>query len=212
MIRNEKGFTLTELIAGIVLASLLFTGFTIFYIQFLKDMHEIRDFNQLQSDVISMFEEIRHGTAQKDVNDKVGLIGLMTSSKVIIGPGDNMKMIPIITDIGGEYWARYRLNSKGQVVLDAAYRTKRINNRVIFPKSDEKIDREYKYQITDLSFTNITPTGSLVKLVKIQVEAQVRYRARGPEVSKADDLRNNIGKINFETVVYVGNVKDELEP
>jgi len=212
MIRNQKGFTLTELIAGIVLASLLFTGFTLFYIQYLKDIHEINDYNQLQTDVITLLEDIRHGTPQKNVNDQVGLIGLMTASQVIIGNDNSLKMIPIITDTGAEYWAKYRLNNKGQVVLDVAYRTNRINNRVIFPKSDEKIDNQYKYQVTNFSITSLTPAGSVTRLVNVKIEAEVRYRARGPKVSKEDDLRNNIGKVSFETVVYVGNAKQVTQP
>ena len=74
MIKNQKGFTLTELIAGIGLVSLLFVGFTIFLIQFVNNFKEINEFNTLQHELLSTIEAMRYGYVKVGVNENESLI------------------------------------------------------------------------------------------------------------------------------------------
>lgn len=209
MYKNQKGFTLTELIAGIVLVTLLFTGFTIFYMQFLKGLFEMREFNQLQEDVLYTFESMRHGYAKKNINDKKGLIGLLTAQTVAISTNNSAVTItPIITDTGSRYWAKYSLDNEGRILLNAQYGLYHISNQVIFPSSSEKVGREYKYQVTNFKISNLTSGGNFVKLVRIKIDAEVRYRQRGLDQNRVEDQKQNIGNVSFETVVYIDNAKD----
>ena len=81
MIKNQKGFTLTELIAGIGLVSLLFVGFTIFLIQFVNNFKEINEFNTLQHELLSTIEAMRYGYVKVGVNENESLMWLMTANK-----------------------------------------------------------------------------------------------------------------------------------
>ena len=205
MIKNQKGFTLTELIAGIGLVSLLFVGFTIFLIQFVNNFKEINEFNTLQHELLSTIEAMRYGYVKVGVNENESLIGLMTANKVNIATnGKAVTITPIVTKAGERHWANYTLSPKGEIVLSAVYGIKSINNEVIFPKSKEVIDKALKYRITNFYIANSSPVVSNdISLVTITIEGQVRFRPKASGQNREEDQRLNTRTARFETTVFI---------
>ncbi len=207
MIKNQKGFTLTELIAGVALSTLLFAGFTMFLIQFVNNFKEINEFNTLQHEMLNTMEVIRYGYAKKGKNDNDALIGLLTANKVTIGSnGKTITIKPIIANTGEPHWATYNLDSKGRIVLNAQYNTNHIIGEVIFPKSDEVVDKALKYRITNFSVKNVSPliTGK-VCMVTLYLEGVVRFRPKGRNQNRLEDEKMNTKKATFESTVFISN-------
>jgi prepilin-type N-terminal cleavage/methylation domain-containing protein len=207
MIRNQKGFTLIELIAGIALSTLLFAGFTMFLIQFVNNFKEINEYNNLQHEMLNTLEVIRYGYVKKGKNENDAMIGLLTANKVNISPnGKSVTIMPIISNTGETHWARYTLDSKGRIVLDAKYGIHNLSGEIIFPKSDEVVDKALKYKITNFSVKNVSPILSdKVSFVTVTIEGQVRFRPRGKNQNRLEDEKMNTKKATFESTVFVSN-------
>jgi hypothetical protein len=211
-IRNEKGFSLPELIASLPLVALVFIVIAIAVISFITTYEETRLYAQLQQELFETIETIRHGYAMAGVTDEEGLIGLLTARQVDIGYANNsIKIIPIVPGeaLGDDnYWVRYHVDNDGRLILNAQYGLQYINNRVIFPQSDEKIGNQYKFRITNRNdvFVDKTPLGSdETFLVGIRLQGEVRFRERGRNQSLEEDRLQNTKTIEYNTQVFLGN-------
>ncbi len=207
MFRNQNGFTLTELVAGIALSTLLFAGFTMFLVQFVINFNEIKEFNQLQHDMIHTLKTMRYGYPIKGKSDDFQLIGLLTANKVSIASnGQSMTITPIIPHTGQKHWLRYKLDAKGRILMDGQYNIHFINNQVVFPTSKDIIDKQLKYRITNFTIRNMsTFTLPKISLVKVSIDGVVRFRPRKNNQSREEDEKLNTKKASFETTVFISN-------
>ncbi|HOE90407.1 MAG TPA: prepilin-type N-terminal cleavage/methylation domain-containing protein [Candidatus Cloacimonadota bacterium] len=207
MINNQKGFTLTELIAGVALTTLLFAGFIMFLLQFYGNFKEIAEYNTLQHELLETIEALRYGYVKQGVNDNESIIGLLTANNVNIASNNkSVTITPIVVKAGERHWASYSLSAKGEIILNAVYGIKNINGEVIFPKSKEVIDKNLKYKITEFQIRNISPfISDKISLVSIVIEGQVRFRPKQSGQNKVEDERLNTKSARFETKVYISN-------
>jgi prepilin-type N-terminal cleavage/methylation domain-containing protein len=222
---NERGFTLTELLAATILVSLLAVGFATAMLQFVIGYQESRDFYRLQQDMLKVMDAIRHGYFVRGIHTQTymqyPLIGLLTAQQVTISYlGDTITMFPVESGlgIGRQQWVRIkRDNATGQVLLDYQYLNQSGANIVIFPSVKAKAGRENKFRMTNLRFTNLTPGEEMTKLIRVTMEGQVRHRIRNRSIngrlqSQVLDQQLNIRKVAFETTVFIGNAdKDKIE-
>lgn len=208
MFNNQKGFTLSELVAGIALSTLLFAGFTMFLVQFVINFNEIREYNQLQHELIHTLKSMRIGYPIKGKTDNFQLIGMLTANKVNIASNRrSVTITPIIINTGQKHWLRYKLDAKGRILMDGQYNIHFINNEVIFPTSKDVIDKQLKYRVTNFTITDITPPNPKNKTyyVKISIEGVVRFRPRKNDQSRDEDEKLNTKKASFETTVFISN-------
>ncbi|HOD54484.1 MAG TPA: prepilin-type N-terminal cleavage/methylation domain-containing protein [Candidatus Cloacimonadota bacterium] len=210
MIKNQKGFTLTELIAGLALSTLLFTGFTMFMVQFVNNFKEIKEFHQLQTDLLHVIESIRYGYIDKSKIGERSIIGLLTAGRVEIGIAANNLTVYPVNKSNKPYWAKYYLDSFGQVRIQAIYDQHVIgfnsNEGVLFPSSKEKIKNALKYQVTNFKIVDMSNDKSLIH---ISIEGMVRFREKAKNQTTDDDLRLNTKRAKFESTVFLVNGKKD---
>ena len=103
ILRNNKGYSLIEIIAGIPLTVLVFTIFAIGILHFVTTFQEVKLYNQLSQDLFDAIEIMRHGYMYDGVTDDEGLIGFTTAKKVQMGTSrKSIKVAPLATKINLE--------------------------------------------------------------------------------------------------------------
>jgi len=210
-VKNTYGFTLTELMATAILASILALGFATAMYQYVLSYQESRDFIKLQQDMIAAFDAMRHGYVRRNLNLDQPLIGLLSAQTISFGPdGQSITIIPLDGGSGSRYFARFsRYARDGSIMLNAQYGHFTGNNIVVFPSKPERVGREAKYQITRLFFEDLTPNLDKSHLIRISMTGRVRFRERGRRQTQLEDLQYNIRYVQFETTVFLGNADKE---
>jgi len=209
LFKNEKGYSLASLVAGLPLATLVFLIVTLAMVNFVKTYHETRLFTQLQEDVFQAIETMKFGYAVDGVSDNYGLIGLMTAQKVeISNTNDSVKLTPVIVNPGQPFNASYYLDSKGVIRSKGSYAFQSYmgSNHPIFPESSQKIGQEQQFRCDELEFSAVkqTATGDPT-LVKVRIVASVRFREKLDGESIDEDLKSNLRTIEYETLVHIAN-------
>jgi len=210
-LKNSHGFTITELLAAALLASVIAIGFATAMYQYVLSFQESRDFMNLQQDMVAAFDAMRHGFVRRNLNLDQPLIGFLSAQTITISPDkQSITIIPLDGRVGSRYFARFsRYARDGSIILNAQYGQYTGNNIVVFPSRDEKVGREAKYQITSLIFEDATPGIERSRLVRISMTGKVRFRERSSRQNQADDLKFNVRYAQFETTVFLGNADKE---
>jgi len=207
-LRDSYGFTLTELLASVVLVGILALGFAMAMFEFTIGFQETREYLQLQREMLAAFDAMRHGYVKDTLNLTQPLIGLLSAKKTTISTdGQSITIIPIDGDVGGSrFYARFSRNGRdGTLLLNAQYGHNIGNNLQVFPQKKDLIGRENKYQITQLRFENLTPGLEFSQLIRITMTGRVRFRERSSRQTQTDDIRLNVRYAQFETIVFIGN-------
>ncbi|MBT3755526.1 MAG: hypothetical protein HOD64_06640 [Candidatus Cloacimonetes bacterium] len=211
ILKNNKGYSLIEILAGLPLVTLVFVIFGIGIIHFTTTFQEVKLYTQLQQDLFDAIEIMRHGYMYENVTDDEGLIGLSTAKKVVIG-SSSIKVTPLVLnlDLESNYWVTYAINDNSQIEINGSYGlTPFPERRVIFPSSPTKyIGNQAQFRITNpnqiWSVVHTDFEGNAT-MVKIKLVGQVRFREKQPRQSNEDDIRKNVRTITYETAVYLGN-------
>jgi prepilin-type N-terminal cleavage/methylation domain-containing protein len=220
---NQKGFTLSELMAATVLVSLLTYGFAMAMLQFVIAFQENRDLVILQQDMLHVMNHVRQGLiidgVHNNVHNDYPILGLTTAQRVSINHQNNaITMSPVGgSDALTRMWSRIRHDQNtGIVLFDYQFRSQSRFGEVIFPSTRTRQTRDNRFRMTNLQFTDITPGPQqpLPRLIRVSMEGQVRFRERGrinPRRLQTveQDQKMNIRRIAFETIVYVGNSDKE---
>ncbi|MCF7858893.1 MAG: hypothetical protein K9N07_06145 [Candidatus Cloacimonetes bacterium] len=213
LFKNNKGYSLLEIIAGLPLVTLVFVIFAIGIIQFTTTFYEVRLYNKLQQDLFEALEVMRHGFMYEGVTDDEGLIGLATAKKAKISESQNsIRITPLVLnlDLEQDYWVDYILNDNNQLEINGNYGLKHFPERKqIFPSTPTKyIGREPQFQIVNQrqiwSVSRVDANGNPL-MVKIKLVGQVRFREKERNQNREDDIRKNTRTITFETSVFLGN-------
>jgi hypothetical protein len=207
---NEKGVSLVEIIAGIPLAVLLFGVLILSMTHFIRVYQETKLYIQLQEDLYNLIETIRYGYANDDYNAGEGLIGLITARDVDISSnGRLMTVYPLLVEQNENFRCEYKVTDEHQVTLNLYYQNFMNDPKIIFPSTEPVFfGDEPQFQILNpnTAWTVLKRNEENVPtLIKIHLEAQVRFREREKKQSKTEDQRRNIRTITYETVIFVGN-------
>jgi hypothetical protein len=219
-INNDRGFSLTDLLSGAILISLIGLGFSLAMLQYLIGYQETRDYVSLQNRMLYVFDVLRHGYVNEQnsrMTDPI-LIGLLTAQNVDTRQPNQIRISPVDGDVSSpRRWSIVGLNTTtGEVFVTAQWgHLHTRGNERIFPsrshpvnESVDRLARANKYQITELTFTQVSPF-----LVHIKMTGRVRFRERRMRTgmgfrrpqSVEDDLRLNVRYAQFETTVFLGN-------
>jgi len=207
-LKNEKGYSLASLVAGLPLAVLVFTIVTLALVNFLTTYQETRLFNQLQDDLFQAVETMKYGYAVKNINQDYGLIGMMTAQKVeIANTKDRVKLTPVIINPGQPFYSTFYLDNKGVIRCSGNYAFQAFHgiDHPIFPESSKKIGHNRQFKVDDLTFSVVQSNNGAPALVKINVEATVRFREKRDGESMEEDIKKNTRTIEYETLVHIAN-------
>lgn len=212
-LKNNKGYTLIELIVGMPLAAFVFIIFAIGIVHFTTTFQEVKLYTQLQQDLFDAIEIMRHGYLYEGVNDDEGLIGITTAKKIKIGESRNsIKVTPLVTNLNTEelYYVNYILDDNNQIKIDGKYGLIPFTERkTIFPSTPLKlIDGKPQFIITNpRDIWNVTHTDAFGNplMVHIKLVGQVRFREKMSDQNNEDDIRKNTRTITYETSVFLGN-------
>jgi len=212
ILKNNKGYSLIEIIAGLPLVTLVFVIFGIGTVHFVTNFQEIKLYSQLQQDLFDAVEIMRHGYMCEGVTDDEGLIGLTTAKNIEIGISrKSIKITPLVlnTTEENDYWVRYIVNDDMQLETKGKYGINVYQNKMIFPTTPIKyIDREPQFIIKNpFQIWTVTKTDAQGNplMVNIKLVGQVRFREKMRNQSNEDDIRKNTKTITYETSVFLGN-------
>jgi prepilin-type N-terminal cleavage/methylation domain-containing protein len=202
---NQRGFTLTEVIAAVVLVGLLGYGFAMAMLQFVTSYQETRDYIQLQQEMVNTINTIRNGYIPPRVDTP--LFGLLTANEVVINRESNsIRVLPLDSDFAIPQWATYSLDPReGSIKVSGMFRVRSINNERIFPSRILKVGNQNKFQITKLEFIDMFPDEEIKTLIKFTITGSVRFRQARRGQTSDEDLRQNVRFATFEVVTYLGN-------
>ncbi len=204
LLKNNKAFTLTELIAGIVLSTLVALIFSTLLLFFFRTYSEITEYNKLQDDTFLVLQTIRNGLTKENFNRGKPLIGLTTAKTVeITGLGSSVTIRPPAS--AGARYIKYSVDSQKRLIATSQDNTSYVNSVVLFPNTNEKYKRKYKYTVESLNFRNVTTGTTKVKLVEVTIKTQVRFREKAKSQNVAQDKEENLRTIEFKQVIYVAN-------
>jgi hypothetical protein len=205
-IHNQKGVSLIELVVAIPLAVLVLIILTFAVTKFITTYQETKLFVQAQEELFDAVETIRYGFAKEGITDDQALIGVFTANQVDINfAADAITIKPLDTNIGLLHKARFYLDSKGFLRADGQYGNRNFLGELVFPSGKAKLSGNNKrFTITDLYFEKLNPEAD-VRLLGIEVTAEVRFRNKLDNQSFAEDKQLNTREIKYTTAVYVGN-------
>lgn len=207
-LKNEKGYSLASIVAGLPLAVLVFAIVTLAMVNFITTYQETRLFNQLQDDLFQAVETMKYGYAVDNITANYGLIGMMTAQEVeIANTRNSVKLTPVIVNPGQPFWSTFYLDSNGVIRCSGAYAFQSFSggNHPIFPESSKLIGHEPQFKVDDLTFSVVKNQNGTPTLVKISVEATVRFREKGDDESMEEDIKKNTRSIEYETLVHIAN-------
>ena len=210
LLKNEKGVSLVELIAGIPLAVILFGVLAMSMMHFVKVYQETRLYIQLQEDLYNVIETIRYGYSDEYYNLGEGLIGLITARNVTVSSNRRILTVyPLLVEQNLNYKCEYIIDDDRQIRVKLYYKRVMEEPKLIFPSTKPIFfsnEAQFKIlnQSTVWSIVESDANGN-PEMVKIRLEGQLRYRARQQGQSIAEDIRQNTRTITYETVVFLGN-------
>ncbi|MEA2095476.1 MAG: hypothetical protein U9P73_02120 [Candidatus Cloacimonadota bacterium] len=218
LLKNNRGYSLIEIIAGLPLVALVFVVFGIGTVHFVTNFQEVKLYSQLQQDLFDAIEVMRHGYMCDGVTDDEGLIGIATAKKVRVGDSRNsIKVMPITLNTAEEesYWVKYIVNDDMQLETKGRYGINSYENKVVFPTTPIKyIGREPQFKIKNpLRIWNVVETDAQGNplLLDIKLVGQVRFREKLRNQSNEDDIRRNTRTITYETSIFLGNSHASFE-
>lgn len=210
LLKNEKGVSLVELIAGIPLTVILFGVLAMSMMHFVKTYQETKLYMQLQEDLYNVIETIRYGYADDTYNMGEGLIGLITARSATISTNHRILTIyPLLIEQNPNFKCEYIIDDDKMVRVKLNYHNVMSEPKLIFPSTKPKFfGNEAQFKIL-----NPSTVWSIIKsdsagnpeLVKLHLEGQVRFRAKQQGQSNLEDERQNIRTVTYETVVFLGN-------
>ncbi len=203
LLKNNRGYSLIEIIAGLPLVALVFVIFGIGTVHFVTNFQEVKLYSQLQQDLFDAIEVMRHGYMCQGVTDDEGLIGIATAKKVRVGESRNYIWVYPLT-----------LNDM-QLETKGYYGINRYQNKMVFPTTPIKyIGREPQFKIKNpLQIWTVTETDAQGNplLLDIKLVGQVRFREKLRSQSNEDDIRRNTRTITYETSIFLGNSHASFE-
>ncbi len=218
LLKNNRGYSLIEIIAGLPLVALVFVIFGIGTVHFVTNFQEVKLYSQLQQDLFDAIEVMRHGYMCQGVTDDEGLIGIATAKKVRVGESRNYIWVyPLTLNETEEenYKVRFSVNDNMQLETKGYYGINRYQNKMVFPTTPIKyIGREPQFKIKNpLQIWTVTETDAQGNplLLDIKLVGQVRFREKLRSQSNEDDIRRNTRTITYETSIFLGNSHASLE-
>lgn len=219
MIRNQKGYSLTDLVASLPLAALVLVILTLAILSFVKTYQETKLYVQLQNELFQAVETMRYGYTRRDITgdpnapagSKPPIVGISTAESVEISANQRSITIePVDIQSGPNLYARFfvdnvgHLRVSGQSGVSLSY-----TNELVFPSSIAEIDGEPKFRLIDFRVTPEYSSSTKVYVVGIYMKARVRFRQRMRDQSPAEDVEQNTRTIEYKTSVFVGNADTE---
>jgi hypothetical protein len=215
-LHNEKGILLPDLIAALPLGVIVMIVMTMSVINFIYAYQDIHEYTKLQDDLFQAIETVRYGYVQRGVNtNNQSLSGLLSANQVILSEGGNSIRMKVDSSPAYPIESVLTLDSGGTLKLRGNYGAAMFSSALtnsrdipIFPESNTRIDGQLKYRITNLG-TAFSPlkvdSDGNVRLLRINLEAQVRFRERRNGQTVESDIRMNTRTIKYQTKVFIGN-------
>ena len=209
LLKNNKGYSLIEIIAGLPLVALVFVIFGIGIVHFVTTFQEITLYTQLQDDLFNAIEIMRHGYMVEDVTDNEGLIGLTTAKKVTFSSSRNyiwVYPLALNPELEESYKVKFSVNDRMQLETEGRYGLNNYQGKMIFPSTPTKyIGRDPQFTIKNPREIWKYSANSDNLMIDIKLVGQVRFREKLRNQSNEDDIRRNTRTITYETSVFLGN-------
>ena len=215
-LKDEKGLLLPDIVASLPLGVIVFLVMTMSMVNFALAYQDIREYTKLQDDLFQAIETIRYGYVQRGINtNSQSLCGLLSANQVSVTEGGSGLLMKV--DINPTYpiETKVSIDGDGMIKLRGNYGTTMFSSPLtnsreipIFPETNARLDGQLKYRILNpvTAFTPLkTDADGNVRLLGIDLKAQVRFREKRNGQSVDEDKRLNTRTINYQTKVFIGN-------
>ncbi|MHA1922668.1 MAG: PilW family protein [Candidatus Heimdallarchaeota archaeon] len=215
ILKSNKGISLIEIIVTLPLATLIFVGVSLSLIHFISTYQETKLYTQLQEDLFTAVETMRQGYAIDEFTKNQALIGLCAANYVEINNANNeITVSPALAEDNtniSNYWSKFSCDDEGQLWVFSSHGLSKTFKRPIkiFPSTPTNlIGNQPQFRILNKNsiweIQKRDGKGNPV-LMRITLEAQVRFRAKQIRQTQEDDLQQNTKTIKYETSVFIGN-------
>ncbi|MDP8211652.1 MAG: hypothetical protein RAO94_09020 [Candidatus Stygibacter australis] len=220
-IHNESGILLPDIVASLPLGVIVFAVLAMSVLNFTAAYQDLKEYTKLQDDLFHAIETIRYGYVQRGINtNSQALSGLLSANQTTIGGNGNSITMKIDTNPQFPIESQVSIDGSGAMKIRGNYGATMFSSPLtnsrdiwIFPEGSTRINGVLKYRIinNDSAFTPLkVDNNGNVRLIGINLEAQVRFRERSNGQSADDDLRMNTKSIKYSTKVFMGNTPTEL--
>jgi len=193
-------------------------------INFLLAYNDVSEFTQMQDELFNAVETLRYGYVESGVNTNgVALCGLMTANQVTVG--ESSVTLKVDGNPAQPIQSNYSVSGDGMMTLRGNYGSQLFSSSssssseiAIFPTSDRRIDGELKYRIlnpgsafsSEKEEYNENTNTNMVRLLDVDIKAQVRFRERVNGQSEEEDLRVNTRGVRYQTFIFVPNKPSQV--
>lgn len=204
---RDDGFSLLELIAVLMISTVIFLGASIAVSTFLLKFQELQRISVLNREAFNCLQVIKHGVTV-EIGGQTQFMGVINadeaelSGNFVDGGGRTALLLkpPVshseysthdeIKIFVSDGYVRYE-----QFVFGASGTTS--DERYIFPK---RVSNKNKImEVTKLTFRNGNPIAQTLKVVKVELEARI-------EISRAEKGKRNYHTVRYETYMAIGKM------
>lgn len=204
---RDDGFSIIELMAVLMISTVIFLGATIAVSTFLLKFQELQRISVLNREAFNCLQVIKHGVTV-EIGGKTQFMGVTNANEAelsgnFIDGGGRTALILKPPVSHSDYSSHDEIKiytSDGyvrydQYVFGAEHTISR--ERYIFPKLVSSKNRIM--EVTKLTFRNINPTANTLKVVKVELEARI-------EISRAEKGKRNYHTVRYETLMAIGKM------
>ena len=207
-LRKDHGYSIVELMAVVVLSTIVFIGAYIAISTFFLKFQQIQRISVLNREAYECKQILKNGITV-EVYDDTHFMGITNCDSATlqgnyVGSGGRSEILlkpPSFHSLNSESdFIEISLN-RGYVVYDknvygSSYTQTR--DQYIFPKL--KNNRHRLIEVTNLVFRNADPESLELKIVKVELEARI-------EISRDKDDNPEWYYVNYETLIAIGKMQ-----
>lgn len=199
LINNEKGITLTEIIAALAVSALLVGMAAITLLTFFGKYKELTYYAQLQQDAFDLVETVKYGYPFKGIDEFIFLGVANSSSLTLDGTAGSwglttsrgVSCIPDRAEEGhSNDYVRYYYDGRSASIMVQGLYGPVFKQEQIFPSRNQEL-----IKVTDFRIRSLTGSEN-PRLISIELEAEISL-STDPE-----DVR--VKKVSYSTNVALG--------
>lgn len=203
---KDNGFSMVELMAVLVISTVIFLGATLAISTFFLKFQELQRISVLNREAFNCMQVIKHGVTV-GIGGKTQFMGVVNADEAELSgnyaeggrtalllkpPTSHSEYsahdeIKIFLADGHVRYEQYVFGSEGTSSRD----------RFIFPKRAS--GKNQIMEVTKLVFRNGNPDAKNMKIVKVELEARV-------EISRGDKAKRNYHTVRYETFMAIGKM------
>ncbi|MCB5230536.1 MAG: prepilin-type N-terminal cleavage/methylation domain-containing protein [Candidatus Cloacimonas sp.] len=206
LLKNQKGFTLTEILSAIVVSLLLVGMAAITLLTFFGKFKELSYYAQLQQDAFDAVETIKYGYPFQGVNEYLFLGVANANSVQLEGPGgswastfNSLTCIPDRSEQGhSNDYVRYYYDQRTQSIMVQGLYGVVFKQEQVFPTRNQDMIRVTQFRVSSMT-GNSNP-----RLLTIEIDAELDLTGKQQQEQGSAEIKEKIKRVSYSTSIALG--------